>query len=92
MRRRVDAELFVSGFGAEFVVASAKVLYERRSSDDHRCRAAGFEAAHRPEPRFESTVVARYPLGSRRRGDDVSWQISEPWSQVCERRNGARTS
>ena len=48
----------MSRFGAEFIVASAEVLHERVSVDDHAGGVVGFEAAHWFEPRFESTLSA----------------------------------
>ena len=58
IERRRYSELASPGFDAEFVVASAKVLYERVTTDYDRRSPVGLEAAHRSQPGFESAVVA----------------------------------
>lgn len=42
---------------AEFVVAAAQVLDEGVSGTDHSGRAKLFEAAHRPQPSLESSMI-----------------------------------
>jgi hypothetical protein len=62
-----DATAWV-GLDAEFVVPAAHVLHERVTAHDYPRAAIAFEAAHRTQPRFESTMVGldpivRVPLG-----------------------------
>jgi hypothetical protein len=45
-----EAEVFVSGVGTEFVVASSEVLYEGVSVDDHAGGAVGLGAGSRVVP------------------------------------------
>jgi hypothetical protein len=42
---------------SEFVVAAAKVLYERVSGDDRLRRSVGAQPAHRSHPMFEPPVI-----------------------------------
>ena len=48
----------MSGFDSEFVVAAAKVLDEGVTCDDHGRGAVGLQAAHWPQPCFQSAVIA----------------------------------
>jgi hypothetical protein len=55
--------------GGEFVVASSDVLYEGvAANDDDACGAVGLESAHRPQPRFQPSVVAFDPVVGVLRG------------------------
>ena len=48
--------------GGEFVVAAAKVLHERVPGRDGAQRADRLQAAHRPKPRLESSMVGLHPV------------------------------
>ena len=48
----------MAGFDSEFVVAAAKVLDESVTCDDHGRGAVGLQAAHWPQPCFQSAVIA----------------------------------
>ena len=41
---------------SEFVMPSTHVLHERMAADDHAYSVVAFDAAHRAESRFQSTV------------------------------------
>ena len=38
-------------------MAASEVLDKRVAGDEHGCRAVAFEAAHGPQPSFQSTVI-----------------------------------
>lgn len=46
----------------KFVVAAPDVLHQRVTPNDHRRGLIAFEAAHRTQPRFQSTVVILDPI------------------------------
>ena len=51
-----------SGIASEFVVASADVLHERVTADDHAGGVVAFEAAHWAESGLEAAVVSFDPV------------------------------
>ena len=52
------AKVLMAGFGPNFVVAAAQVLYERVAPGHDRRGPVGPESAHGSEPRLESAVIA----------------------------------
>ena len=55
----------IPGVHAEFVLAAADVLDERVTFDGHCRSAVGLQSAHRPQPRFQSPVIALHPIVRR---------------------------
>ena len=49
-------------FDAKFVAAAAQVLDERVTRDNHSRGAVGLQASHRPQPCFQTAVVALDPV------------------------------
>ena len=50
-------ELVEAGIDAELVVAAPQVLHEGVTLDDHRRRVVASQAAHRPQPGLEPSVI-----------------------------------
>lgn len=74
--------------GAELVVPAADVLHQGVTADDHTGGVIAFESAHRPEPRFEPSVIAfdtvvRILLGVvKRRGYEALDRGPQRWCSV----------
>ena len=73
---------------SEFVVASADVLHQGMTADDHALRVVAFESAHGSESGFESAVVAfdsvvRVPGGVVKRGGYEAFDRSpQRWGPI----------
>ena len=52
----------MTGFDAELVVATSHVLDERVALDDHCRGVVGLQAAHRPQPCSQPSVIALDPI------------------------------
>lgn len=60
----------MKGFDAEFVVTASQVLHEGVTADHDRCGPIRSWAAHRAQPRLESTVI---PTGRSASVEKVTW-------------------
>ena len=53
-----DADSVVDGqIDGEFVVSAAKVLHERVTGRNRRCRGEAFQSAHRPKSGLQPAVI-----------------------------------
>lgn len=85
-----DTETRMVGFDAEFVVAASRVPDEGVTADHDRCGPIRAQAAHRAQPRLESSVVALDPIVRilRRVVENVGKEFVDDMQQRCSQIGG----